>query len=146
MKASAINPVCIPAAGFGRARSQSVCALPIVWGVFSIKEFKLTTKGQIECAQQQDARRFCSRVFLYVSVCDRFKSCRVFEPVSVCVFKSPMKFYIVSMEKNWGQVYFTISTSGLSRCFDSQLNGVCDLQMKRKKNCFSYLSAGKCVS
>lgn len=69
MKASAINPVCIPAAGFGRARSQSVCSLLIMWGVFRIKESKLTRKGQIERAQQQDVKQFGSRVFLHMSVC-----------------------------------------------------------------------------
>lgn len=40
-----------------------------MWGVFIIKEFKLTPKGQVECARWQDVKRLRPRVFL--SVCDR---------------------------------------------------------------------------
>lgn len=41
-----------------------------MWGVFIIKEFKLTPKGQFECARRQDENRFRPRVFLRPSVSD----------------------------------------------------------------------------
>lgn len=64
-----------------------------MWGVFIIKEFKLTPKGQVECARRQDVKRLRPRVFL--SVCDRFNMRYGFGPaacssVSWC-FNSIMK-------------------------------------------------------
>lgn len=51
-----------------------------MWGVFIIKEFTLTPKGQVECARQQDVKRLRPRVFL--SVCDRFNMRHGFGPAA----------------------------------------------------------------
>lgn len=148
MKANAINPVCSLAAGFGRARSQSVCALPIMWGVFRIKEFELTTKGQIKCARQQDVKRFCSRVFLHVSVCERFNMCRVFEPVCVC---SKVRWSFISSQQKRAGVRFTwLSVHQV--CLDAfnllrvSVRWILHLRWRGKKISFCCLSAGKCLS
>lgn len=73
-------------------------------GVFITKEFRLTPKGQVECARRQDVKRSRPRVFL--SVCDRFNMRYGFGPAAC----SSVGWCCISIMKkrSRGQVYLTV--------------------------------------
>lgn len=108
-----------------------------MWGVFIIKEFQLTPKGQFECGRRQDVNRVRLWVFLRPSVSDSTcDTCLV-----LFYFDNDKKY------KSWGQVYLTVSPSGSSRWFHSTKSLIFmdfALDEKREKMCFCWLSAGKC--
>lgn len=108
-----------------------------MWGVFIITEFKLTPKGQVECARRQDVKRLRPRVFL--SVCDRFNMRYGFGPAAC----SSVSWCFISImggeKKSWGQACLTVGPSGLSRWFQSAKDLFyidMALEIKREKNVF----------
>lgn len=129
MNASAINPVCSPAAGFGRARSESVCTADV--GRFQNKRLQADHKRS-DCPTA--GREMVLLTCFSACVCLwQIQHVCLNLCVGVCVCGQKSAGVL-------GQIYLTIGTLGLSRCFQSakSLSSIdVSLEMKIKKKSIS---------
>lgn len=139
MKASAINPACVPVAVVGHARSGRV--RPCGGGGFHNKRVHTDPQRSGWMCPTAGCEKMTPACFsvrlwqiqhaLWVWTCGQFK-CR-------------LVFYLDNEKKqSWGQVYLTVGPSGWSRCFQSAKGLVCIDLERGKKMCFCNLSALKC--